>query len=122
MLKETIKYVDFNGEEREEDFYFNLTQAEVTEMEMSTQGGLGTLLQEIVKSKDQAKIIETFKDVILRSHGVKSPDGKRFIKNQEVRDAFVQTEAYSVLFMKLATNADAAVTFVNGIMPKVPTN
>lgn len=120
MLKEIITYTDYNGEERTEEFLFNLTKAEVTEMEMSTEGGLGQQLGEIVKSKDKAKIISTFKDIILKSHGVKSPDGKRFIKNDEVRENFAQTEAYSELFMKLATDTDAAINFVNGIMPEIP--
>jgi hypothetical protein len=119
MLKETIAYTDYDGNERKEDFYFNLTKAEVTEMEMSTEGGLTKTLQKIVNEKDAKRIIETFKDLILKAYGEKSPDGKRFIKNQELRDAFSQTEAYSELFMKLATNAEAAANFVNGIIPSV---
>lgn len=120
MLKKTITYVDFDGNERTEDFYFNLTKAEVTEMEMSVEGGLGKSLEKIVAEKDSKRIIETFKDLILRSYGEKSPDGKRFVKNQELRDAFAQTEAYSELFMELATKADMAAAFVNGIVPSVP--
>lgn len=119
MLKKTITYTDFDGNERTEDFYFNLTKAEVTEMEMSTEGGLAKALQKIVTEKDSKRIIESFKNLILKSYGEKSPDGKRFIKNQEVRDAFSQTEAYSVLFMELATNAEMAAAFVNGIVPTV---
>jgi hypothetical protein len=117
MLKKTIKYVDFNGKEREEDFYFNLTKAEVIELETSIQGRLSNTLREIVESNDEKQIIERFKDLILRAYGEKSPDGKRFIKSQELRDAFSQTEAYSELFMELSTNADAASAFVNGIVP-----
>jgi len=119
MLKKTIKYVDFDGNERTEDFYFNLTKAEATEMEMSTEGGLANSLKRIVEDKDAKRIIESFKDIILRSYGVKSPDGKRFIKNQELRDEFSQTAAYSELFMELATDAEAASKFVNGIIPSV---
>lgn len=117
MLKKTISYVDFDGNNRTEDFYFNLTKAETTEMEMSTEGGLASTLRKIVDDKDAKRIIEAFKDLILRSYGEKSSDGKRFIKNQELKDAFSQTEAYSELFMELATNAEAASTFVNGIIP-----
>ena len=117
MLKKSIKYVDFDGVERTEDFYFNLTKAEVTEMEMSTEGGLAKKLQDIVESKDSKKMIETFKDLILRSYGEKSLDGKRFIKSKEIRDEFAQTAAYSELFMELATNDQMSVAFVNGIMP-----
>lgn len=117
MLKKTIVYTDYNGTTRKEDFYFNLTQAEVTELEVSVEGGLVEMINRIVAAQNGKVIIETFKDIILRAYGEKSPDGRRFIKNQEVRDAFAQTEAYSNLFMELATDAKAASEFVNGIVP-----
>lgn len=117
MLKRKITYLDYNGNSRTEEFYFNLTQAEITEMELSVDGGLVEMINRIVAAQDGKQIISTFKDIILRAYGEKSPDGKRFIKNQELRDAFSQTEAYSQLFMELATNADAAAAFVNGIVP-----
>ena len=117
MIKETITYTDYNGVERKEDFYFNLTKAEIMEMEMSTQGGLAEMIQRIVAAQDQPAIIKIFKELIIKAYGVKSPDGKRFIKNAEVVDNFVQTEACSQMFMKLATDADAAAKFVNGIVP-----
>ena len=117
MLKKTITYPDYNGGSRTEDFYFNLTQAEVTEMELSVDGGLVEMINRIVAAQDGKQIIATFKDIILRAYGEKSPDGKRFVKSQELRDAFSQTEAYSKLFMELATDADAAAAFVNGIVP-----
>ena len=117
MRKETITYTDYKGVERKEDFYFNLTKAEIMEMEMSTQGGLAEMIQRIVAAQDQPAIIKIFKDLIIKAYGVKSPDGKRFIKNEDVVNDFVQTEAYSQMFMKLATDADAAAKFVNGIVP-----
>lgn len=117
MIKETITYTDYNGVERKEDFYFNLTKAEIMEMEMSTKGGLAEMIQRIVAAQDQPAIIKIFKDLIIKAYGVKSPDGKRFIKNDEVVNEFVQTEAFSQLFMKLATDSDAASKFVNGIVP-----
>lgn len=117
MIKKTIAYTDYNGTERKEDFYFNLSKAEVMEMEMSTAGGLAEMINRIVAAQDQVAIIKIFKDLILKAYGVKSADGKRFIKNDEIRDEFVQTEAYSILFMELATDADAAAKFVNGIVP-----
>lgn len=120
MLKKTIKYSDYDGNERTEDFYFNLTKAELTEMEMSHSGGLVKTIESIVATNDSKRIVELFKDLILKAYGEKSLDGKRFIKNQELRDSFSQTEAYSELFMELATNADAAATFVNGITPTMP--
>lgn len=117
MLKKTITYEDYDGNQRTEDFYFNLSKAEVAEMEMSAEGGLTKTLESIVAAQDGKRIIETFKDLILKSYGQKSVDGKRFIKTQELREAFVQSEAYSELFMELATNADASAAFVNGIIP-----
>lgn len=119
MLKKTITYTDYNGNERTEDFYFNLTEAEIMEMEMSTAGGLAESIQRIVKAQDAPAIIKIFKDLVLKAYGVKSPDGKRFIKNASLREEFEQTEAYSKLFMELATDADAAAEFVNGIVPEV---
>ena len=118
MYKETIKYTDYDNNEREEDFYFNLNKAELTEMQMSTEGGLEKRIQKIVSSQNGKEIMALFKEIILKAYGVKSDDGKRFIKNQEVRDEFEQSEAYSELFMKLVTDADAAQKFINGIIPK----
>lgn len=119
MIKKTIKYTDYNGVEREEDFYFNLTKAEVTEMELTTEGGLAESIQKIVAAKNIPEIVKQFKYLVLKAYGEKSPDGKRFIKSEELSQAFAQTEAYSELFMELAQDADAAATFVNGIMPAV---
>ena len=118
MLKKTITYTDYNDVERKEDFYFNLTKAEITEMELSTVGGFAEMIQKVIDSQDTPQIIKIFKDLVLKAYGEKSQDGKRFIKNDEVREAFAQTEAYSELFMELATDADAAAKFVNGIIPK----
>lgn len=118
MLKKTINYVDYNGVPRTEDFWFHLTAAEVTEMQMSVDGGLTEMIRRIVSAQDGKQIISVLKDFILRSYGEKSPDGRRFMKSQELRDSFAQTEAFSQLFMELATNADAAADFINGILDK----
>lgn len=122
MLKKNIKYTDYNGVERNEEFLFNLTKAELMEMEMGTTGGLAEQIQKIVNTQDAPAIIKIFKDIILKAYGEKSDDGKRFVK---VNDAgiplsigFSQTEAFSQLFMELATDADAAAKFINGIVPK----
>ena len=117
MLKKEIAYTDYNGVERKATFYFNLSKAEITEMELTTVGGFAEMIQKIVDAQDAPSIIKTFKDLVLKSYGEKSPDGKRFIKTKELRDSFEQTEAYSTLFMELATNAAAASEFVNGIIP-----
>lgn len=117
MLKKTITYVDYNGTERKEDFYFNLSKAEIMEMEMGTTGGMVEMINRIVAAQDAPAIIDVFKTMILKAYGEKSADGKRFIKSKEISEAFSQTEAYSQLFMELATDADAASKFVNGIVP-----
>lgn len=118
MLKKNIKYVDYDGNERSEDFYFNLNKAEVVELQLGTVGGLTKTLEKIVQEKDASRIIEYFKTLILKAYGEKSADGRRFVKSQELRDAFEQTEAYSELFMELASNAKMAAEFVNGVLPK----
>lgn len=117
MLKKTMKYVDFNGTERQEDFYFHLSKAEIIELEMGVTGGLSQLMERIVKAQDLKAIIETFKKVVLMAYGEKSPDGKRFVKSKEISDSFEQTQAYSDLFMELATSTEAATAFINGIIP-----
>lgn len=120
MLKKTIKYTDYNNTERSEDFYFNLSKAEVMEMEMGTIGGLSEKINKLIAAKDSPTIIAIFKDLILKSYGEKSADGKHFVKNEEIRTAFSQTEAYSNLFMELATDTKAAIDFFNGIIPPAP--
>lgn len=117
MLTKTVKYVDFNGNERTETLNFNLTTAEVTEMEMSMVGGMTATINRIIEAQDMKELIAIFKDLILKSYGVKSLDGRQFIKNDKLREEFSQTQAYSDLFMELATDADAAAKFVEGIMP-----
>ena len=118
MLKKTISYVDYDGNDRTEDFYFNLNKAEIVELELGTTGGLTKTLEKIVQEKDNKRIVEYFKDIILKAYGEKSADGRRFVKSQELRDAFEQTEAYAELFMELSSNAKAAAEFVSGIVPK----
>ncbi len=118
MLKKTIKYVDCNEIEREEDFYFNLTEAELMEMEYGTTGGFSEMIKKIIAAQDTPTIMKIFKELLLKSYGEKSPDGKRFIKSEEISTAFSQTEAFSKLFIELATDDVKAADFVNGIIPK----
>lgn len=120
MLKETITYFDFDGNERTENFYFNLTKAECMEMELGTAGGMQQMIERIISEKDNKKIVEIFKDIILRSYGEKSLDGKHFYKSPEISAGFASTEAYSELFMKLATDSEAAARFINGVVPEIP--
>lgn len=116
MLKKTIKYTDFNGNEISEDFYFNLTEAELIEME-SKHGSMQAKLERIINTQDISAIMEIFKEIIVASYGVKSDDGKRFIKDPETTKYLTQSNAYSELYMSLLSNTDEAVAFITGIMP-----
>ena len=118
MLKKTITYMDYNDVERTEDFYFNLSKAEILEMELSTEGGLQRMIEKIVAAQDMPALSKYFKQIILMSYGEKSPDGKRFIKNDKLREEFSQTEAFSQLYVELATDDQMAADFVNGIIPR----
>lgn len=117
MLKKTISYTDYDGNKREEDYWFNLSKAECMEMELSTNGGMENMIKKIISEKDNAKIVKVFKEIILKAYGVKSPDGKFFRKSPEISADFASTEAYSELFMELSTNADAAAKFINAVLP-----
>jgi hypothetical protein len=117
VLKKTITYIDFNEEEVTEEFFFHLSKAELIELEMSHQGGLTEALKKIIVAEDGKAIIAEFKNIILGAYGQKSADGRRFIKNQTLRDEFESSEAYSTLFMELVTETEKAIEFINGIIP-----
>jgi len=117
MIKKTITCKDYNGEVRTETFYFNLSKAEILEMELLTEGGMEQLINKIIETKDTPSLIKIFKTLICKSYGEKSPDGRRFIKSEELTNEFTQTEFYSTLFMELATDSEAASEFVSGIIP-----
>lgn len=120
MFKTKIKYTDFNGQEREETLYFNLSKSEMMEMELSTQAGVEEMLRMMIATRDNAKIVQTYKDLILKSYGIKSEDGTRFIKTKELRESFEQSAAYDQLFMDLLANKDNIQTaFVNGVISGV---
>lgn len=118
MIVKRIKYTDYDGNEREEDFRFNLTESELMKMEFDTEGGMEALINKIVDEQDTKKIGELFDKVILMSYGEKSADGKRFIKSPEISKAFSETEAYNVLYMEVLTNETAAAAFINGLVPQ----
>lgn len=118
MLKKTVTYIDFDGNERTEDFFFNLTEQEIAEMELSTEGGLGNFINKAVAAKSQVELIELFKKLILAAYGVKSADGRRFVKNDAVREDFMSTQAFSDIYMELVQDADKASAFFNGVVPK----
>lgn len=117
MLKKTIKYTDFDGVQREESVYFNLTKTELTEMELSATGGLTKMIEKIVETQDGGRILSVFKELLLKAYGEKSADGRRFIKSKELSEAFSQTPMYDILFMELATDADKASEFIKAVIP-----
>jgi len=118
MLKRIIKFEDFNGNQTEEIHYFNLTSTELIELEVGYSGGLEETIKSIVDAQDGGTLIAQFKKIILGAYGQKSPDGKRFIKNDQLREEFSQTAAYDALFMELATDETKGAEFINGILPR----
>lgn len=118
MHIEKIKFTDYNGTEQEREYYFNLNKAEILEMEMSENGGLDKLIERIVSTQDTKELISLFKGFVIKAYGEKSIDGLVFDKSQAVKDRFVQSEAYSELFMRLATDAEYAANFVNAVVPQ----
>ena len=118
MLKKTMTYTDFNGVERTEDFYFHLTEAEIADMELNEEGGLAAKIERIVNSKDTVQIKDYFQWFLLKSYGEKSEDGRRFMKTPELTQAFKETQAYSDLWMEMISDANAASTFIAGVVPK----
>lgn len=117
MFKKTVTYTDYDGVERTEDVYFNLSKPEIIEMQLNTPGGYAELIERIINAKDTRALVSLYKELLLKSYGIKSDDGKRFIKSEEISTAFSQTPAYDTIYMELATDADAASAFVNGLLP-----
>lgn len=117
MFKKTIKYVDYKGNEREEDFYFNITKSELVEMELAQKGGMSEYLEKITKAQTKDELILWFKKIILKAYGEKSEDGRRFMKSDEIAKAFSETEAFNQLYMELITDEGKAADFVNAVVP-----
>ena len=125
MYCEKMTYTDFDGKEREEELRFNLTQAELLEWELTTEGGMQKLLEKIVAEKDKVKLAEMFRTIILKAYGIKSADGKRFVKvidGHRVSEDFAQTQMYSDFMMSLFTDPQKQIDFVNAIVPQVQKN
>lgn len=120
MVKKTITYTDYDGVERTEDFYFNLSKSELIKMEYGTEGGLTKILKKIADSKDTTEIMRYFDEILSKAYGEKSLDGKRFIKSKELYEAFAQTNAYDILFMELFSDTDKMTSFIKGIVPDIP--
>lgn len=118
MIKKTITFTDYDGNERTEDYWFNISKAELVELENSVKGGLKKILEKAVQEKDGPKIMSIFKEIILKAYGVKSNDGRRFMKDPEITRDFIETEAYVNLFMELATDEKAGGAFMDGVLPK----
>lgn len=117
MLKKTVTYNDYDGNERTEDFYFDLSEDELIEMAVSEKGGLENFIQQIIQEKDQQKIVKMFKELVAKAYGKKTADGRNFYKNDEILADFVSTRAYTKIFMELAFDSDAAANFINKVIP-----
>lgn len=117
MIKQTITYTDYNGNERTEEYWFNLSKAELLRLETTTKGGFQKTLENAVASEDNYRIIEVFEDLIKHAIGMKTLDGKYFKKSKEFTEDFVQSEAYSTLLFDLLQDAEKANAFIRGIMP-----
>lgn len=117
MIKHPITYEDFNGETHTEDFYFHVTKAEIVEMEVEHKEGMQQWIDAIIAADDRKAVVAEFKKIILFAYGVKSADGKHFVKSDELREKFANHAAYSALFMQLATDADAGAAFIKGVLP-----
>ena len=118
MIMKQITYTDYDGNERTESFWVALNQAELLEMNLEKNGGLSNMITRITETNDYAELSRILKDLILRSYGVKSDDGKRFVKSPAMTEEFMQTEAYSEMFTELVTDAGATSEFIQGIIPQ----
>lgn len=117
MFKKTVTYPDFNGVERTEDYFFNITKTDLSEMQMSQPGGLKGFLERIIAAKNEAEIMAMFKELVVKSYGEKSPDGRYHIKSPAVQEMFTYSPAYDIIYMELATDEIAAAAFIKGIIP-----
>ena len=117
MIKKTTTYTDFNGVTRTEDFYFNITEAELVEMEVGVEGGMRNLLEKIIRENDKKMIYEYLKKIVLTAYGEKSADGRRFVKSEELRNGFAPTEACSNIILDLCNGDNAASDFIKGVLP-----
>ena len=117
MIKKTVTYEDYNGITRTETFYFHFNEAEILDMELGTEGGFAERIQRIIGAKDQTSLLKVIKKFVLDAYGVKSEDGRRFIKSEEVKEAFVECPAYSEVYLNLLSDDAAAAEFVNGVIP-----
>jgi len=118
MYKITETYTDYDDNQRTEDFYFNYSEAELTDLQFSVSGGLAGMIDKIIKTNDMPKLVELFRELIQKAYGEKSNDGRRFIKSPELTKEFTETVAYSQIYMRLATDSKAAQEFINKVVPK----
>ena len=118
MYKITETYTDYDDNQRTEDFYFNYSEAELTDLQFSVSGGLAGMIDKIIKTNDMPKLVELFRELIQKAYGEKSNDGRRFMKSPELTKEFTETVAYSQIYIRLATDSKAAQEFINNVVPK----
>ena len=118
MLKKIVHYTDFNGADRKDELYFNLTEIELTTIQAASKEGIEKELQTAVDDKDVYKILEIIKLLIHKSYGIKSADGRYFEKSPEILHKFLSSAAYDSLMMDLFTDGGArGAEFIQGLMP-----
>jgi len=117
MFTEKVKYTDFDGEQQERTLYFHLSKPELARLNLSSSGGLEKYVNRIIEERDGAQLLDLFERIIQMSYGEKSLDGQRFVKSKEATQAFIESPAYEVMYMKLAGDADYAAKFIKGIVP-----
>jgi hypothetical protein len=122
MLKKPIKYKDFDEQDVEEEFYFNISEAEVIELEHEHKGGMSGWLEELVKIEDNRQMFAELKKIILLSYGEKSPDGKQFLKKDSegrpLSAQFEQSAAYNALMFEIFSDEGNAAAFLTGVFPE----
>ncbi len=118
MVTEKIEFTNYNGEKDTETLYFNLSPVELTELELSESEGLSNKIQKLIKEKNNREIYKTFKNIVLLAYGVKSPDGKQFIKSEKLSQDFVQTAAYEEFMWSLMSDETKAANFINELTAK----
>lgn len=116
MICEKVTYTDYNGTERTESYYFNLTEQELADLNFSTAGGIVKMIERTVNAKDEQEVGKLFKTFLDASYGEKSPDGRRFRKNAEILEDFRSSPAYSIIYMKLLTDMEEANRFLKGML------
>lgn len=123
MLKKTITYTDYNGKEQTEDCYFHLNRVELMDIALDLPDDIvdssadGEVRAHLIDKLGNKGMFEFIKTVVTKSYGVKSTDGRRFIKSAELSDEFTQTPMFDKIMTEFATDDKAAANFIKAVIP-----